>query len=184
MNKQPGKIAVKAASVAEGFADAGTHEVGGENHGQQVEKFLRGVGLSAGAPWCAAFVHYCEGKAEAFLQTVGDKTVSLPISFPVSGYCPDYEDWARERGQWITVDQAQHGLVVPQRGDLVLFYFSAKGRVAHIGIVTGTFDGGVLTVEGNTSSGTGVNRDGDGAYRRRRKWSELGNKGGFVRMIF
>jgi len=153
---------------------------------------LHGVGLTAGAPWCAAFVRYCAGKAATFLKAAGED-VSIPAAFPVSGYCPDYEAWARERGLWITVEQAQffttdqksdQGFGRPQRGDLVLFYFSAKGRVAHIGVVIGVFEGGVLTVEGNTSGGSGVNREGDGVYRRRRKWAELGAKGGFVRLPF
>lgn len=179
-----GKIAIKAASVAEGFADAKITEEGGENRGVQVEKFLRGVGLGAGNPWCAAFVRYCEGKAEAFLKVAGDKTVDIPDSFPVSGYVPDFENWGRKNGGWITIDQAREGLITPQPGDLALFYFAAKGRTAHIGIVTGTWEGGVLTVEGNTSGGPGVNRDGDSVFRRRRKWTELGTRGGFVRVPF
>lgn len=69
-----------------------------------------------------------------------------------------------------------------QRGDLVLFYFAAKGRVAHIGIVMRSHSSGVVTVEANTSPGPGVDRDGDGIYRRTRSWSELGSRGGFVRV--
>ena len=41
----------------------------------------------------------------------------------------------------------------------------------------------IIPPMGNTSEeGAGVNRDGDGVYRKQRNWAELGSKGGFVRL--
>lgn len=175
--KNPGLVTVKAAQVAEGFATAGTVEEGGENRGDQVERFLASVGLGPGNPWCAAFVRHCEEKGAAFTGA------SLPAGFPDSGYCPDFKNWAIQNNLWIPVGTARLNAIV-QRGDLAVFYFAAKRRVAHIEIVTGTMVGGVTTVGGNTGPEVGevVNREGDGVYRKRRHWSELGTLGGFVRV--
>ena len=178
MQDKPGPIAVKAAEVALGFAAAGTKEAGGNNRGAQVERFLASVHLSPGDPWCAAFVRHCLGKAAGFLGT------ELPAGFPDSGYVPDYGNWAKSQGAWITAGQAAQGDHQPQRGDLICFYFEAKGRLAHIGIVTGTYPGGVTTVEGNTSDPAGVDRDGDGVYEKRRSPYVLGARGGFIRLGF
>ncbi len=178
MQNKPGVIAVKGAEVALGFAAAHTQESGGNNRGAQVERFQASVHGSPGDPWCAAFAHRCLEKAAGFLGT------ELPPGFPDSGYVPDYGAWARAHGAWITADQAAQGLVPAQRGDLICFYFPAKGRLAHIGIVTGSYPGGLTTVEGNTSDPAGLDRDGDGVYEKKRKWGAVGGLGGFVRLGF
>jgi cell wall-associated NlpC family hydrolase len=74
----------------------------------------------------------------------------------------------------------------PCRGDLCFFYFAAKHRVAHVGIVVKPIGSGFWSVEGNTGSdGAGaVNREGDGVYRKLRRPRSLGVHGGFVRLPF
>lgn len=173
-----GTIAQRAASDAE--ANVGVTEQGGENAGKYVETYLHAVGLRRGDPWCAAFVRY---RFEQAAHALGQ---SLPAGFPDSGYCPDYQHWAKERHLWIPVADAKSGAAPVQRGDLCLFHFAAKNRVAHIGIVVGTMAGGVVNIEGNTAAETGttVNRDGDGVYLKHRKWSTLGTGGGFARCPF
>lgn len=170
----PGPVALAAVAAAEANLDV--HEEGGNNQGKFVEIYLGSVGLGPGAPWCAAWVHYRLSAAAADLRT------HLPQGFPRSGYCPDYERWGKARGFYM---HAAVGASLAKRGDLVLFYFPAKQRVAHIGLVAGPrSDGrGVITVEGNTGPprGSGVERDGDGVYRKSRLWSELGAGGGFIR---
>ena len=175
---EPGPIALRAVADAE--ANVGVVEQGGENHGKAVETYLRSVGLAAGAPWCAAFVHYRLREAAREIQA------RLPGDFPVSGYCPDYQDWAKKHGVWIPVDTARSMGSIPERGDLCLFYFAAKRRVAHIGMVAQAGLGGALfqTVEGNTGPETGVNRDGDGVYKKSRSCASLGEFGGFIRLVF
>jgi CHAP domain len=169
----PGIVAQLAAKEA--LANVGVHEEGGENRGKYVETYLRSVGLSAGAPWCAAFVYY------RLLQACHNLSVNPKPVPPKSGYCPDWQDWAKDNGIWLPVDTEER--ILP--GDLALFYFPAKGRVAHIGIVVGRMaEGqGVYTVEGNTGPERGeVNREGDGVYRKEREWQEFGSRGGFIRL--
>lgn len=171
----PGPIAIRAAREA--VDNIGVVEVGGENRGKAVETYLRFVDASPGDPWCAAFAAYRVFNAAADLG----KTV--PSGFPKSAWTPDYKAWAISNGLWIPVDSDER--VLP--GDLACFYFPTKQRIAHIGIVVERkTTGGVWTVEGNTGpeSGEVVNREGDGVYRKDRNWSELGSKGGFVRLPF
>ncbi len=167
-------IAMRAAADAE--ANVGVHEMGSENRGRYVETYLRSVGLEAGEPWCAAFVYYRLKEAAIELK------ISLPAGFPRSGYCPDYERWAREKGVWLPASAA------PKRGDLCVFYIPNEGRVAHMGIVVRPYILGFFrTVEGNTGPRGAigeVNREGDGVYRKLRSRKSLGSKGGFIRLGF
>ncbi len=175
--KPPGSIAVRAASEA--LANVGVMETP-ENRGPAVEKYLASVGCRPGDPWCAAFVRF------RFEDAAKDLFLALPTHFPDSGYTPDYKNWAKEQGVWIPVQDATLTPSLVQVGDLCLFYFALKQRIAHIGIVVGHFDGGVLTTEGNTGpdGGVEVQRDGDGVFKKRRRWSSLGGKGGFARCAF
>jgi GH24 family phage-related lysozyme (muramidase) len=134
-------------------ARAHIREVGGNNHGPEVKKFLHEVGLPQGYAWCDAFESYEEHAA------AGRR---LPIE---------------SASVWDTYTKARelHWLVSrPARGDLVLFDFDGDGRADdHIGIVVKVLKlGGTLklqTVEGNTSSGkTGSQADGGGVYLRTR----------------
>ena len=172
----PGPIAVRAA--AEALANVGVTEVGGENRGTAVETYLRFVGASLGDPWCAAFVAY------RLFNAASDLGLVVPSSSLRSAWTPDYKTWAQKQGLWIPVDSDEK--VLP--GDLACFYFAAKQRIAHIGIVVERKPGGVgvFTVEGNTGPEHGevVNREGDGVYRKDRNWSEFGSGGGFVRCPF
>ena len=169
--RAPGVIALRAAFDA--LANVGVEEIG-TNAGKAVEIYLASVGLSAGDPWCAAFIYY---RLKQAAKALGKTMTPIP---PRSGYCPDWQSWAKEHGLWLPVDTEER--ILP--GDLALFYFSAKRRVAHIGIVVErmTDGSGVYTVEGNTGPASGVDRDGDGVYRKPRKWSAFGSQGGFIRL--
>jgi hypothetical protein len=134
-------------------ARLGIREVGGNNHGPQVKKFLREVGLPEGYAWCDAFQSY-EMHAAA-----GHR---LPIE---------------SASVWTTYTKASqlHWLLPrgarPMRGDLVLYDFDGDGQTDdHIGIVISCtpVPGGwkLNTVEGNTGDGSAA--DGDGVYLRTR----------------
>jgi hypothetical protein len=169
-------IALNAA--AQSLANIGVVEEG-ENRGRWVETYQAAVGIPPGSPWCAAFVRFRLERAAAGLGT------QIPPGFPDSGWTPDYANWAKANGFWIPVATAEAGTVSPRIGDLACFYFAAKQRIAHIGIVVESAKPwGVVTVEGNTGpdSEDGVNREGDGVYKKTRTWSELGKLGGFVRI--
>jgi putative peptidoglycan binding protein/CHAP domain-containing protein len=128
-------------------------EVGGNNHGPWVKKFLAAVGLPEGYAWCDAFQSYeMEGVA-------GHK---LPIESASVG-----QTYATAKSLgWIVPK--------PARGDLVCYDFDGDGQFDdHIGLVVSVISLGPIltleTVEGNTSSGTGGSQgDGDGVFLRRR----------------
>ena len=109
----------------------------------------------------------------------------IPAGFPDSGWVPAYEAWAKRNGLWVPARTAE--LDDGRVGDLAVFWFEAKQRCAHIGIVVGCPSAGIwTTVEGNTGpdTATSVNRDGDGVYQKRRTRAMLGSRGGFVRINF
>ena len=158
-------------------ANVGVVEVG-ENAGVHVRKYQKACNppLEAGAPWCAAFMVY------RFKQAFEALDIE-PGNFPTSGYCPDWQWWAKHSSRWINVDDAESEPSILEPGDVCLFWFAPKGRVAHIGIVESVHDWGCYTIEGNTGPEIGtVNRDGDGVYRKKRNWNEFGSAGGFIRM--
>lgn len=147
-------IRQKMLAAALAAERAGVEEVGQNNHGPQVKKFLAEVGLPEGYAWCDAFVSY-EAHAAAG-RRLPIESASVAVTFAK----------ARELGWDVSG---------PARGDLVLFDFDGDGQADdHIGIVisAGTF-GRVWwklnTVEGNTSSGrAGSQADGGGVYVRTR----------------
>lgn len=134
-------------------------EVGGNNQGPWVKKFLAEVGLPAGYAWCDAFQSYEEHAAAGRKLPIESASVAQTFAE------------AQKLG-WVVSR--------PLRGDLVLYDFDGDGQANdHIGIVVkvihlpstkgklfGSFV--IQTVEGNTSSGAGSQSDGDGVYVRTR----------------
>lgn len=132
-------------------AKLGIREVGGNNHGPWVKKFLAEVGLPEGYAWCDAFQSYEEHAVFGKRLPIESASVAQTYAF------------ARNVG-WVVSS--------PARGDLVLYDFDGDGQTDdHIGIVTRvvTTGGGLYTlqtVEGNTGDGSAA--DGDGVYVRTR----------------
>jgi hypothetical protein len=146
-------------------AKLGIHEVGGNNHGPWVKKFLAEVGLSEGYAWCDAFQSYEED---------GVAGHRLPIESASVGQT------------YATAKQLGWVVTKPARGDLVCYDFDGDGQFDdHIGLVVKVLVLGPMltlqTVEGNTSSGVaGSQGDGDGVFLRTRI---VGAKSvGFVRI--
>lgn len=178
----PGPVALRAIAEAENKNVLAVREVGGNNRGKHVEIYLKSVNLGPGQPWCMAFVYYRILKAAELLG------VKLPAGFPRTGYTPTGANYFKQRNLWIPVSAVKAKKAKPQRGDLVFFYFSTKGRIAHVGIVSSVTANGVYTIEGNTTSGRSssgaVVRDGGGVYKTFRTWAEIGSQGGFGRLVF
>lgn len=104
-----------------------------------------------GAPWCAAFT------AWVYKQNGSDLLLTGP-SAPY--YTPSMEAWAKKTGRWKESKDC-----LP--GDVLIF--GGRGAV-HTGILERQ-DGPnhVISIEGNTSNGSGGSQtDGGGVYRRRR----------------
>jgi hypothetical protein len=141
-------------------AKLGIHEVGFNNHGPEVKKFLAEVGLPEGYPWCDAFQSYEEHAAAGHRLPIESASVA--------------QTWAEAKKFGWTVER-------PRRGDFVLYDFDGDGqaddhigivvRVIHLATTPGPLEGKFIlqTVEGNTSSGRGGSQtDGGGVYLRRR----------------
>ncbi|MBC7418376.1 MAG: peptidoglycan-binding protein [Pedobacter sp.] len=114
-------------------------EVGGNNRGREVQKFLDHVGLPIGAKWCAAYISWVFDKAG--------------YSQPRTGWSPNL--FPREKCT-----------LKPKPADLIGIFYTSLGRIAHCGIIEATKGDWIISIEGNTSiSGS---RDGNGVERKRR----------------
>lgn len=147
----------KLVTVELAAAAMGIHEVGADNHGPWVKKFLAEVNLPEGYAWCDAFQSYEEH---------GVAGVRLPIE---SASVEQTYEIAKTYG-WL-VDP-------PQRGDLGCVNWNAGPPfgdhiilVVQLLAITAT-SVTVKTVEGNTSSGSaGSQSNGDGVYVRERTFN-------------
>ena len=139
--------------------DEKVREVGGNNRGPRVARYLADAGINVAAPWCAAFVQYCSDVAA---NGVG---VANPLDeVKLEALVQSYYNWAA------SVPARIVGTPVP--GDLILYDFHGHGW-DHIGFVAVPPDanGIVHTVEGNTGD---VNqRDGDGVYAKARDTTKV-----------
>jgi hypothetical protein len=156
----------------------------GHNDGPAVNTYLGAVGIApySHQAWCAAFVVYRICNAAHKLN------LAVQADWPRSGWCPDHVAWAKHHNLWLPAKRWQ----LACRGDVVCFWFDAKERVAHVGLLAQVDQTGVpgyrlVTVEGNTGpAGTAgaVEREGDGVYRKARSIASLGSGGGFIRLPF
>ncbi len=129
-----------ALAVAIGELKAGASEIGGNNRGPFVKKYLQPAGLQEGESWCASFVSWC------FLQSSGGDSKRMPFR-----YCPGArallsqfkkKGWASEPGSGYQ----------PSPGDLVFWWrVQLTGWQGHVGLVHQLQDGMLYTIEGNRS---------------------------------
>lgn len=154
--KPPATILLREKLVRAELAAAklGIREVGGNNHGPWVKKFLAEVGLPEGYAWCDAFQSYEE-------HGVAGRRLPIESASVAQTYAE-----AVKLG-WV--------VTTPKRGDLFCVNWSAPGPpfADHIGIVVKVLKLGPIltlqTVEGNTSSGVaGSQSDGAGVFIRTR----------------
>jgi hypothetical protein len=178
--KTPGPISKKAAE------DACAREVlsvreDGANSGTFVERYLSAVGLGAGNPWCMAFV------VLRLIKAAHSLSLYIPNEMPRTGSTVLFSNWGKKKSWFIKRADLELGRARIQEGDIIFYFFAAKGRIAHCGIVVdATSNSNFKTVEGNTSSGLTdvVDRDGQGVYMKQRSISSLGLFGGVVRLPY
>jgi hypothetical protein len=118
----------------------GAGEVGGDNRGPSVKKYLAPAGLSEGQPWCAAFVSWC------FFHAAGEQQPAMPFAYQVGArrllraFQP--RGWTHGPGE----------AYAPVPGDLAFWWRKQpEGSLGHVGFVYEVKDGIVYTVEGNRS---------------------------------
>ena len=178
--KTPGPISKKAAEDACAKEVLSVRE-DGANSGTFVERYLSAVGLDAGNPWCMAFVVLRLVKAAHSLA------LTIPNEMPRTGSTVVFSNFGKKKSWFIKRADLELGRARIQEGDIVFYFFAAKGRIAHTGIVVdATSNNNFKTVEGNTSSGLTdvVDRDGQGVYMKQRSISSLGLFGGVVRLPY
>jgi hypothetical protein len=127
----------------------GVSEVGGNNCGPEVEGFLACMGLKKGNPWCAAAQMY-------FIKKV-EKMTGVKSSIYKSAHCMTI--WNKS--------PKELRLKKPEPGALMIWK-QVNSNSGHIGVVEKVNTHTVVTLEGNTSSDSSVNRDGDGFHRKLR----------------
>lgn len=125
-----GRAALEAAI---GEMRAGACEVGANNSGPWVEKYLNGI-VPAPANWCAGFVSWCYSHAPGgipFNYSLGARHIRNQFR---------RRGWAYDAG----------GGRVPEPGDIIVFWRGLRdGWEGHIGLVHSCADGIVYTIEGN-----------------------------------
>ena len=120
--------------IAAATSFEGLHEEGGNNRGLMIDRFLRDVGLSAGHPWCAAFVHHV-----GYWSHFDPRTGSSSWPLPATASCYMLGVFAKE--QKVIEEQ-------PVDGDVFLIFRPTLGRFAHTGIIASVIE------EGNTPGGS------------------------------
>ena len=109
-----------------------------------------------GSPWCAGFVSWCFGMANASSLVAAENAHGFVGT--IGGLA-----WFKKHNQLIPAKSAQPG-------DLIFFDFDGKGQAEHIEILEST-DGKIFsTIGGNTSPQgvAGSQANGGGCYRRKR----------------
>lgn len=130
-----------ALRVAISELKAGAGEVGGNNKGPWVRKYMEPAGLPDGYPWCAAFVSWC------FLQAVDGDRREMPFNY--SAGARDIFNQLKSKG-W---SFSGEGDKQPKPGDIVCWWrTSLASSNGHIGIVYHCKDGFLYTIEGNKAA--------------------------------
>lgn len=147
-NASPSNFKPHELVALAGIALTGIGEQGGDNRGYWVDRFLSTIGLAPGNPWCMALIQTLVSYAEKISST---------------------KSLLAEGGHVLTIFNESQNIMLPspaiaQLGDLICFQHGDTLQ-GHVEVIVHNFGGFLFsTVGGNTSSGIGVNREGDGVY--------------------
>jgi GH25 family lysozyme M1 (1,4-beta-N-acetylmuramidase) len=100
------------------------------------------------APWCATLMSW------AFVQVLGLDGAKRALCGDIDDYCPALVAQFQRAGRWYST---------PEVGDLVFF---GQGGSEHVGLVYQISAGMIRTIEGNTSSSSGVVANGGGVWSK------------------
>lgn len=112
-------------------------------------------GNKQGVAWCDMFVDWC--MIQAFGLEAGQKMLCQPDRSYGAG-CQSSANYYKSKGRYFTKN--------PQPGDQIFFYNSGRTSAAHTGIVYKVDSMYVYTIEGNTSSTSGVIDNGGGVFKK------------------
>ena len=114
--------------------------------------------------WCATFVSWCLLQGGATTQnSMNDwcRNHMGNASYIWREVSCSY--WFKQL-QSVGYGKTRASGYTPKAGDLIFFWSSSDNRVGHIGIVLYVEGGRVYTIEGNTSSASGLESNGGGVY--------------------
>lgn len=141
--------------------DSKTGNAGDENY----TKYARDLdainfynGRKQGAAWCDCFVDWCF--VEAYGKSAALKLTCQPTNN--KNNCGAGCKWSRQYYQ-----QKGQLFSSPQKGDQIFFYGSDGTTISHTGLVYDVDDDYVYTVEGNTSSASGVVANGGAVAKKK-----------------
>ncbi|MEO5564926.1 MAG: peptidoglycan-binding protein [Chitinophagaceae bacterium] len=131
-----------ALQIAINELKVGAGEIGGNNKGPFVKKYLQPVGLQEGEPWCAAFLSWC------FLQACNGRMNEMPFRYS-AGARAIFRQF-RNKHMDIGKDDPAY---VPLPGDIMAWWrVSLPSGKGHIAIVHHFKDGFIYTLEGNKAA--------------------------------
>lgn len=113
-------------------------------------------GKKNGYAWCDVFTDWC------FVKAFGVEKAKELLCQPNGSYgagCYYSAKYYKNKGQFHTKN--------PKRGDQIFFWNSTKSDVAHTGLVYAVDSSYVYTVEGNTSSASGVVANGGAVEKKK-----------------
>lgn len=132
--------------------DSKTANSGNKNYtkyARDMSKYHAGI-FANGYAWCDTFVDWC------FTQAFG-ATKAKEMLIGWSAYCPTSAGYFKNQKRWYTR---------PQKGDIV-FFLDSKKVICHTGIVYNVDANYVYTIEGNTSSASGVVANGGAVAKKK-----------------
>lgn len=118
-------------------------------------------GNKQGAAWCAVFVAWCFFKA--FGKDAALTLLCQPEKDNCGAGCGYIVRYFKAKKQWHTSS--------PQPGDVIVFYDTKMSGFQHTGLVCAVDSDYVYTVEGNTSSESGVIPNGGAVARKKYRHS-------------
>lgn len=118
-------------------------------------------GKKNGYPWCDVFVDWlfvtCFGAEKA-------KEMLCQPGFSYGAGCGYSARYYKEQGRFY--EPGGEGEAAPQPGDQIFFWNAGRSDVAHTGLVVAVDGDFVHTIEGNTSTSSGVVSNGGGVWQK------------------
>ena len=142
------------------LAQVGVMESGGNNAGPEVEGYLASTGFAKGAPWCAAFVHWCFWECGVTLEP------KRSFALAANWHPKAKRIWEKNVGRGWEREVDEDFYRVSENGDIFALWYNNLGRIGHTGVIAGEDNDYFYTVEGNT--GPGGEREGEGVFKRKR----------------
>jgi hypothetical protein len=157
MTAREQKLRATVLLIAQTFLLFEVKEQGGNNKGQEVERFLRLQGGHAGQPWCMAFA--------ASVYELACRILGEPHAVEGNLSCGALKTQATKAGRLRLLREAQVG-------DFVLLEH-ADGAPFHVGVCAAPLDeSGVITlIEGNTNDAGSA--EGEGVFKKQRRAANI-----------